>query len=251
MESGGRTHEGGRWTCWILIGLMAGGGPAIAQTDARNQGGRHPRISVWAYNYAQVPEQTLDRGEKEAARIFCEIGVDISWGNCNPATTDIHLDANCTQETGPLNLALRILPGFATVHGVTNRNTMGLSFGYLASVSFRWVTEEAAVLNIAPSEILGPAIAHELGHLLLRQPGHSRVGIMRSRWNREDFQRAPLGSFSFTREQAESIRAEVRERSRAAYGGSRHRDCFHGGTCIVHCSILAYPRPGSSAGAQA
>lgn len=203
------------------IGLMAEARPARAQGSSGVESGRQSRISLRVYNYAQVPDQTLERGEKEAARIFREIGVEISWGNCNPATTDIHLDANCTQETGPLNLALRILSGFGIVQGITDDKTMGLAFGNFASVSFRRVREEAAVVGSAPSEILGPAIAHELGHLLLRQPGHSRVGIMRARWSREDFQRSPLGTFTFTPEQAESIRAEVRERVQEQAGAER------------------------------
>ena len=48
---------------------------------------------------------------------------------------------------------------------------MGFALGNLASVSFRRVREEAAEFGVQPYDVLGPAIAHEIGHLLLRQQG--------------------------------------------------------------------------------
>jgi hypothetical protein len=208
----------------LLIGLvlgvelMASGGRASGQRSSPDESGQQPRIEVQVYNYAQVSNQTLERGEEEAARIFHVIGVETAWQNCNPATMDIHLATECVPHKGLLNLTARIVPAFAVAQGVAERQTMGLSFGDLASVSYRWVTNEAGELNIAPSDILGPALAHELAHLLLRQPGHSKVGIMRPRWSREDFDTATHGTFSFTREQAEAIRSDIRERSQQQAG---------------------------------
>ena len=108
-------------------------------------------------------------------------------------------------------LSVRILPHFGAVPG-TDKRTMGFALGNLASVSLRRVSEEAAEFGVQPYEVLGPAIAHELGHLLLGQQGHSPSGIMRARWRREDYERAPLGAFKFTAEQARSVRAEVGRR---------------------------------------
>jgi hypothetical protein len=50
--------------------------------------------------------------------------------------------------------------------------------------------------------VLGPAMAHEIGHLLLVSGGHSPAVIMR----------APRGAFNFTSEQAQSIQTEIRRR---------------------------------------
>jgi len=63
------------------------------------------------------------------------------------------------------------------------------------------------------ARILGLAMAHELGHLLLPFHSHSRTGIMRAKWNRQDFQLAALGNLDFTPKQAELIRSEVLRRS--------------------------------------
>jgi hypothetical protein len=54
--------------------------------------------------------------------------------------------------------------------------------------------------------ILGHAIAHELGHLLLHSMEHSRIGLMRSRWGKEELLRAESGRLLFTTGQAEAMR---------------------------------------------
>jgi hypothetical protein len=59
-----------------------------------------------------------------------------------------------------------------------------------------------------------PAVAHEIGHLLLGQQGHFPTGIMRERWQRRDYEAPPLGAFKFTPEQAEQVRTQVSERGR-------------------------------------
>jgi hypothetical protein len=198
----------------IFSFLLAFDSPTVARDRSKNPGGVMPGTNVLVFNYAQVPGQTLDRAEREVARILRDVGIETTWWNCNPALTDIHQDANCTQEVGPTTLIVRILPDIAVTQGVSNDRTMGLAFGNLASVSYRWVREEAAVVGALPSEILGAVAAHEIGHLLLGSESHSHSGIMRARWSRTDFDRSPLGTFTFTTEQAEQMRAEVAKRAR-------------------------------------
>jgi len=53
--------------------------------------------------------------------------------------------------------------------------------------------------------LLGHAMAHELGHLLLQSMEHSRTGIMRSRWGKEELLRAESGRLLFTAEQATAM----------------------------------------------
>ena len=61
-------------------------------------------------------------------------------------------------------------------------------------------------------QLLGHAIAHEIGHLLLNSSAHSPAGIMRARWNTKDLLRAARGDLLFNALQAESMRGEVLRR---------------------------------------
>lgn len=204
---------------FTLLSLLTFSSLSLAGTQRKGDGAQNLAITVLVYKYAQVPGQTLDRAEREVARILHDVGIETTWRNCDPAVTDIHQDPNCTQEIGPTNLILRILPDIAVTRGLSHHRTMGLAFGNLASVSYRWVREEAAVVGAMPSEILSVAATHEIGHLLLGPESHSPGGIMRARFSREDFARAPLGAFTFTTEQGEQMRAEVAKRAREQAAG--------------------------------
>ena len=49
--------------------------------------------------------------------------------------------------------------------------------------------------HVVPSAILGHAMAHELGHLLLGMNSHSPTGLMRAHWTSEDLANATVGDF--------------------------------------------------------
>ena len=53
--------------------------------------------------------------------------------------------------------------------------------------------------------VLGHAIAHEIGHVLLGTTAHSPAGIMKARWSQADFQVAALRGMKFTSLQREEI----------------------------------------------
>jgi hypothetical protein len=195
----------------LLATLLTFAPHALPEDRSENHDGFPPRINVRVHNDAQVSSEILTQAEVEAAGILGKAGIEIAWTNCDPTQKNLGDAPECNQFLGPTNLAVRILPYFGVIPG-TDKKTMGFALGNLASVSVRRVSEEAAEFGVQPYEVLGPAIAHELGHILLGQKGHSPTGIMRARWRREDYERAPRGAFNFTAEQARSVRAEVRRR---------------------------------------
>ena len=62
------------------------------------------------------------------------------------------------------------------------------------------------------AQILGYAMAHEIGHLLLNLKTHSDAGIMRASWDGKTMQDACYGYLLFTSQQAGVIRSEVHRR---------------------------------------
>jgi hypothetical protein len=61
--------------------------------------------------------------------------------------------------------------------------------------------------------VLGCAIAHEIGHLLLGPNRHSVSGIMRARWDRRDIREELQGAMLFTPQQARLMQAEMQRRT--------------------------------------
>jgi len=74
-------------------------------------------------------------------------------------------------------------------------------------------TEEIAErLKLKRALVLGHAVAHEIGHLLLPSGAHAPWGIMQAKLSKEEWQRAAKGSLIFTPEQAEQIRSGFQTR---------------------------------------
>jgi len=60
--------------------------------------------------------------------------------------------------------------------------------------------------------VLGHALAHEIGHLLLPVGSHSQAGIMRERLSSEDWRAAEMGRLLFAKKEAKAMRAGLRSK---------------------------------------
>ena len=93
--------------------------------------------------------------------------------------------------------------------------------GVLATIyvdRIEWLAHQAGADRRA---LLGRAIAHELGHLLLATTTHGPVGLMRAYWSREEVRRGQPRDWSFAATELAAMRrhAEARERdARLAWG---------------------------------
>jgi hypothetical protein len=171
-----------------------------------------PTIAVLVYNHAQALPATITGAEREAGRIMGEAGVQAVWLDC----LDRHSAANpqglCKRAREPADVVLRILPAQSqnrfpdTLFGITFLPT-------LASDYYEYAVRLATSDKEVPT-ILGCAIAHELGHLLLGRNSHSGGGIMHGEWGPKEFRLALMGGLLFTSQQSKPIRAEAQRRMR-------------------------------------
>ena len=67
--------------------------------------------------------------------------------------------------------------------------------------------------------LLGRAIAHEIGHLLLRAPGHGRSGLMRPLWTDAELSANRPADWAFTDEESRQLQATQREQDTSAEAG--------------------------------
>ncbi len=195
----------------LLVGalhrtLIAGGSPAEPA----------PAMSIRIYNYADVPPEVIMAAEREAARILGHAGIATRWQDCS---SDQHPE--CQEGPGPVRLNIRILP-------VARIKLVGLppgacayslvparGFGVVVSIFWRRVEELAKGLQVFQSLYLGHLFAHEIGHLLLADGGHSSAGIMRREWDLHDLSYAAQHKLLFDRRQADEMGARLAERSHA------------------------------------
>lgn len=193
---------------------------ASARTPAKDEVEPSPRITVRVYNYAGALRGTLLQAEEESSRIFHEAGVEVAWFDCPTTHAEEEKYPACALPLGAMAVDLKVLPAFMAERLRPGREEMGraLTSARAGIASTAWVfyerVEQAAASQVASqSQILGHAMTHEIGHLLLGSEQHSHGGIMRANWDRKCLEEASRGQLFFTRNEAELIRTEVLTRS--------------------------------------
>ena len=185
----------------LAAGLAGLARPAVA--DPRPS----LRIALHVYDDESIPPDVVSRAKAEMTRIYRHAGIDVVW--TKQASSVVTLSILSREITDDLIVA-------ETALGATpsTREYRGL----LAYVFYNRVERVARTyLNTARRRgtydidnviVLGHAMAHEVGHLLLPY-GHSATGLMRAEWSGGDLRRAVRGQLNFTPEQAASIRAKL------------------------------------------
>jgi hypothetical protein len=188
----------------------------------------NPVITLHIDDYAGVGRNVLMEAEREATRIFRNAGVECRWENDWPEATATLAKARFSQLSG---IHVKILPSVMTDRLGLPGGVMGLAPGsgpgrrliyvlydrveaLAGRQMLRWGRGETAI-PASTAQILGDAIAHEIGHVLLSISTHSKSGIMRGDWDIRVLEDARSGYLLFTPEQAEVLRAEVQRRMSA------------------------------------
>lgn len=161
-----------------------------------------PGLTVPVYNYSPASAVEIRRAEQEAAAVFQRSGIEVSWVNCpidGPA---------CGTESKSAEVILRIL-GRRLGDAVNRPLGCAISGGY-ASVYALEAYSVAKSAGVDGSVVLGIAIGHEIGHVLLGGlEAHSRDGIMQAKWGRKDLRAANQRTLRFAPDEARKLRAEV------------------------------------------
>jgi hypothetical protein len=219
---------------WSLGLILTVGFTGVGQTVTAGSPETSLTLTIHVYNYAAVDDKTLAQAEQVAIGIFRKAGVEILWISENNQSGSVdhglitlsHIQLNILPSpmAAVLNLPDKVMgvaPGTER-----NRQVIYVFYNRVEALSQKLATSrrEASrnrfasfpIYPVATPQILGHAIAHELGHVLLNIETHSKIGIMRGDWNSEDLQDIYFGFLIFTSQQAEIIRKEVTRRAREA-----------------------------------
>lgn len=173
---------------------------ASGHADGRKQA---TTIPVLVYNYAEVPRTILATAERQAFRILGAAGVRVLWVDCLEKFSTIDSKELCESGWSAQTPGVRLLSGHIT-DMYKDREFGFAAIPVLATVNYKRITDRYGrddTPDVFPV-MLGCLIAHELGHLLLRDPGHSTTGIMQPQWGDEQVRQALTGGLWFTSQQA-------------------------------------------------
>ena len=175
------------------LAIALGLGRPVAASDGI------PSVLLYLANEAGVSSDIVGGARHEVIRIYAQIGVRVIWAehaNGNPkAPLVIIIPAISGQWVGPLALGVAVRGAYDS--------------GRVAYVFYDRVEPLAEKHQISVACLLGVAIAHEIGHLLLPYGSHSPNGLMRGEWDNRQFLLARDRLLGFTAQQAELIRAHL------------------------------------------
>ncbi|SRR5579864_4027015 len=172
-------------------------------------------LNIHLYNLAGVSPQALDHATQDAARVLATAGVDtVCWHVLAdaPEAHTLHTSPPPTWRKNPQAdsrgyLVAVISPGVPVDY---LPDSLGFALpdaeiGVNATIFYDRLErfKESGELDL--STLLGHAIAHEIGHVLLGTTEHSTTGIMKARWNKADFQVAGFRYMRFTPSQRAAI----------------------------------------------
>jgi hypothetical protein len=183
----------------LAAGLLL---PAAAQSSSPLR----VEISVRIYQRADLPAAARQAAMRIAGEALAAAGVAVSWREC---------DAACAVPDAG-ELIVRLLRAADASTGI-DRRVLGDAFvdiahanGVLATIYVDHVAQLAEASASDMAMLLGRAIAHELGHLLLATNTHSTRGLMRAKWTRDDLRRERPVDWRFTEEDAQAMRERLR-----------------------------------------
>ena len=88
--------------------------------------------------------------------------------------------------------------------------------GVLITIDPARAAAVAAQAEANSSVVLGRAMAHELGHLLLGTPRHAQTGLMRALWSQRELRENRPADWLFSTQEVRAMRHGLALRSRSA-----------------------------------
>jgi hypothetical protein len=194
----------------LALRIVTAGIAAMLSTTAIS--GTEPlHLDVFVHEGVGLAPEIAAGGREAVARIFNRLDVQVVWLDrqppaCRPGALD-NLDA---QRDWLRSLFMIRLVATAATPRANVPSAAALGFAIpgtrVASVIYPRVEQLARESGSDAAMVLGHVMAHELGHLLLRQSSHSVAGLMQGRF---DAVVAQQGRLLFGDEEASAIRARL------------------------------------------
>jgi hypothetical protein len=149
------------------------------------------RLVVRTYNSFGATAKDMARAREVAAVILRGAGLQAVWRDCS---------TGCADALGLREVLVRIV---AAPHGVV-AESLGCAVidlqhgtGTLTTVYADRINVVASRTGVDAGTLLGRAVAHEIGHLLLGTARHSAGGLMRALWSDRELQRGLGADWTF------------------------------------------------------
>lgn len=205
-----------------LAVIMATG--AVEPASARNRTATESgavTITLRVYDYVRVNRPRLLAAESEATEILAQAGLEARWVDCPTSQAELDNYPDCQSAWRATDFVLRVLPNAMVDSRTKWQEAMGSTLECddagtcTSNIFYDRVSGIAEESSATLPVLLGRAMAHEIGHLLLGANSHSRTGIMRPFWAGQELSLNAQVYLLFTPEQSRQMKTRLAARAQA------------------------------------
>ena len=172
-------------------------------------------LTVMVYNYSNLSSSKLADAEAIASRSYDAAGVTVNWLGCSTVQEDTERFRACDRAVDAGSPYIRVeTEGMAEGSPSLRKidDALGTAAGLGGIIVYTRVRDIARQWHCPEEVILGRAMAHELGHILLGDKSHSSRGLMKPHFGRKDLS-AESAEYLFEPKQAAKLRDVVGSRT--------------------------------------
>ena len=182
-------------TTWILTMAVVSG---LSSTPVYGKDSDRT-VTVYFNHDTDVPQATVFRATALSSLIFAGIGLSV------------HFSANKADHLPGLKLEMYIQ---MEAPEEMSSKALGLSYPFRADGKIRVFYQR--IQEYQPSEsrsvVLAYILSHEIAHVLEGTTRHSPTGVMKAKWNREDFKKMEAARLGFNPDDVRLIRSGLEKR---------------------------------------
>lgn len=201
------------YSCVVVMSLLHA--PAFAAETLFTE------VTVRVYDNTGAIDGERRPSLEIAASIVSAASVKVRWKSCTGPTrpamsTNTRGQSACEMPLAPGELVVRIMRSGVLQDGTRRELPLGdatmnsqTGKGVLATIYIdrvNWMAEQAGV---DAGALLGRAIAHELGHLLMATSAHGSNGLMRPVWSQSEIRRRHIDDWIFRPQEITAIKART------------------------------------------
>jgi hypothetical protein len=175
-------------------------------------------VTIRTYDIASLPPDARQAAVATATSILALAGVEAAWMACDAVFVRAAGDP-CLAPLGKTELSVRFVrlpprPGQVGIlplgYSLVDKKARA---GALATIYVDRIAGLAVNCAIDFGTLLGRAVAHEIGHLLLGTPEHADTGLMQALWSRESIKDSADATWVFSAREGQALRDALRVRA--------------------------------------
>jgi len=197
----------------LIIAVICLAGPRALSAQTLDVT-RSPHVVVRSYTHGMSPAD-FARARGFVGDLFAGVGIGVSWVECGSDESAADPPADCSRPLKDRELIVRIVAG--ETHSISDPSALGYSLvdlevaqGSIATVYIDRVTALARRAQVETAGVLGRAIAHEMGHLLIGSNRHASQGLMRATWAPRELRRNAAIDWQFSESEGQTMRGRLR-----------------------------------------